>query len=125
MTPQNDRRRRIISDNTPPYIVLFPAWFDEQFGEDKSKGYLSDVEIRFNDGASYRLYFADPIRLQQDAETEFSDGTGRLPGTRFGRHPRGHAASALAAVEELFAGGFFESLRAVTGQKNIVPSSHP
>jgi hypothetical protein len=58
-----------------PCSVVFPSWYDAQLEyETPSKGYLGDVEVRLEDGSRYRLYFIDPVRLQQTLEDDARGG---------------------------------------------------
>jgi hypothetical protein len=114
-----------MSEKSHPYTVLFPPWFDEQFElETVAKGYLRDVEIRFDEGASYRLYFTDPVRLRQDAESEFEMGRIAFGEPGLVVIPEVTRANVLAAVEELFASKFFESFRPLPAGSNAIPSSN-
>ena len=89
------------------------------------KGYLQDVAVRFDDGVSYRLYFMDPVRLHQDAESEFQ--TGRTVFTEPGLVviPEVTRGNILAAVEQLFADRFFDHLRPLPVKEADVSDFHP
>ena len=57
------------------YRVVFPEWYDARLEhETPSRGYLADVVVRLEDGSRYRLYFSDPVRLQQALEDDTADG---------------------------------------------------
>jgi hypothetical protein len=48
-----------------PFTIIFPERYDARCTyETPSKGYLSDVEVRLEDGSCCKLYFTDPVRLQ-------------------------------------------------------------
>jgi hypothetical protein len=54
--------------------VTFPDCYDARAEQEATqKGYLGDVRVQLEDGSCYRLFFIDPVRLQQDlqAEAEF------------------------------------------------------
>jgi hypothetical protein len=95
-------------------LVVFQPWFDEQAElEMPARGYLQDVDVRFDDGATYRLYFMDPVRLQQDAAGEFETGRTVFAEPGLVVVPEVTRGNILAAVEQLFADNFFEHLRPV------------
>jgi hypothetical protein len=57
------------------YEIRFPLWYDDRAeAETPAKGYLGDVEVRFASGECHRLYFIDPVRLQQTLEDDARDG---------------------------------------------------
>jgi hypothetical protein len=115
-----------MSDPARPYAVLFPPWFDEQAElEMPARGYLQDVDVRFDEGANYRLYFTDPVRVRQDAERTFETGGIVLAEPGLVVIPEVTRGNILAAVEQLFADKFFEHLRPVPVEKAAVPNSHP
>ena len=53
--------------------LALPADFDEYEWEVTSKGYFSDARITVAD-RHYRLNFYDPVRLNQEIESEFGRG---------------------------------------------------
>ena len=60
---------------TGPFTIVFPPWYDSRCEEETPlKGYLPDVEIHLDDGSRYRLYFTDPVRLQQTLEDDCALG---------------------------------------------------
>ncbi|HEY7311546.1 MAG TPA: hypothetical protein VH643_19440 [Gemmataceae bacterium] len=60
---------------TTPFTIVFPEWYDARCEhETPFKGYLSDVVVRLEDGARYKLYFIDPVRLRQTLEEEATLG---------------------------------------------------
>lgn len=60
---------------TTPFAIIFPEWYDARCEQETLlKGYLSDVEVRLEDGSRYKLYFTDPIRLQQTLEDDAVSG---------------------------------------------------
>jgi len=55
-----------VATQTTPFTIFFPEWYDARCEyEAPHKGYLPDVEVRLEDGSRFKLYFTDPIRLQQ------------------------------------------------------------
>lgn len=57
------------------FTISFPDGYDDRLEfETPSKGYLRDVVVHFQDGLSYKLFFIDPIRLQQDLQADVADG---------------------------------------------------
>jgi len=64
-----------MSTQVEPFTVIFPEWYDERAEfEAPAKGYLRDVEVRMQDGSRHRLFFIDPVRLQQDLEADVELG---------------------------------------------------
>ncbi|SRR5581483_2356503 len=60
---------------TTPFTIVFPDWYDARCEQETPlKGYLPDVEVRLKDGARYKLYFTDPIRLKQTLEDDAASG---------------------------------------------------
>ena len=61
-----------MSTMTEHYSIEFPPDYDAQSEfETPSRGYLSEVVVRLDDGTRYQLFFVDPVRLQQElAEPE-------------------------------------------------------
>jgi hypothetical protein len=106
-----------MADTAHPYTVLFQPWFDEQRElETPAKGYLPDVDVLFDSGARYRLFFIDPVRLGQDAETTFETGWKCFTEPGLVVVPEVTRANVLAAVGELVADKFFETLRPVPAE---------
>ncbi len=57
------------------YGVVLPAWCDERAeAETPAKGYLPDVEAHLAGGERHRLYFIDPVRLQQTLDDDAREG---------------------------------------------------
>jgi hypothetical protein len=55
--------------------VTLPEWYDARAEPEATlKGFLSDVQVQTGDGLRYRLYFIDPIRLQQTLEDDSACG---------------------------------------------------
>jgi hypothetical protein len=65
------------------FRIKFPDWYDDRAAyEAPLKGYLSDVEVRLEDGSRYKLYFIDPVRLQQTWKTTCEWGSPITPSRR-------------------------------------------
>ena len=57
------------------FTIAFPEGYEERLEfETPSKGYLRDVVVHLEDGSSYRLFFIDPVRLEQDLQIEAANG---------------------------------------------------
>jgi hypothetical protein len=57
------------------FTIVFPEWYDARAEyEAPLKGYLSHVEVHLEDGSRYRLFFIDPVRLQQTLEEDTASG---------------------------------------------------
>src|SRR5690242_12163123 len=60
---------------TSTFSIHFPAWYDDRGeAESTSKGYLPNVEVQLGAAERYRLYFIDPVRLQQTLDDDTRDG---------------------------------------------------
>src|SRR5690242_7942232 len=58
-----------------PFTIVFPEWYDARCEQETPlKGYLSDVEVRLEDGSRFKLHFTDPARLQQTLEDDAATG---------------------------------------------------
>ena len=61
----------ITSDH---YAIEFPAGYEGRGeAEAPSRGYLSGVVVRMEDGAGYELFFVDPVRMQQELTGHVGD----------------------------------------------------
>jgi len=57
------------------FTISFPEGYDDRLAfETPSKGYLRDVVVHLEDGSSYKLFFIDPVRLQQDLQADVASG---------------------------------------------------
>lgn len=64
-----------MATQTTPFTIVFPEWYDDRCEyETPAKGYLPDVEVRLEDGSRYKLYFTDPVRLQQTLADDTASG---------------------------------------------------
>ena len=58
-----------MSISTKEPEIIYPPGLDERSGwEMTAKGYLENVEVRFDDGSRFRVCFYDPVRLAQDLQ---------------------------------------------------------
>ena|SRR5579872_6206202 len=98
-----------------PFTVVFPEWYDARLEhETPSKGYLSDVEVRLEDGSRYRLYFIDPVRLAQNLEDDSQAGRAYYAEPGLVVVPEVTTQAVRAAVSGLFTDGFFRQLKPVS-----------
>jgi hypothetical protein len=64
-----------MTANLNPFTVSFPEGYDDRLEfETPSKGYLRDVLVGLEDGTRYKLFFIDPVRLEQDLQADVADG---------------------------------------------------
>jgi hypothetical protein len=57
------------------FTISFPQGYDDRLEfETPSKGYLRDVVVQLGDGSKYKLFFIDPIRLEQDLQADVANG---------------------------------------------------
>ena len=100
-----------MSANLNPELH-FEHGFDErdQF-EARARGYLSHVQVRFNDGSAYDVHFYDCVRLQQDLEEEVAQGKCFIAEPGMIVIPEITLANIERAVIKLNEERFFEALR--------------
>ncbi len=53
-----------------PKLTFKYGWDEKDEEETPMKGYRSDGILENQEGEMYRVYFIDPVRLQQDLEAE-------------------------------------------------------
>ena len=75
------------------------------------RGYLSDVVVQMEDGARYRLYFIDPVRLQQTLEDETASGRSYFSEPGLVVLPEVNTEEIKKAVAGLTRDGFFTQLK--------------
>jgi hypothetical protein len=93
-------------------VVTFPDDYDEQSEfETPSRGYLSDVVVRLGDGSCYRLYFIDPIRLQQNLADEAQAGRAYFGEPNLVVLPEVTTPTIREAVQGLCRAGYFQHLK--------------
>jgi hypothetical protein len=96
------------------FNVVFPEWYDARAEfETPSKGYLPDVEVQLEDGSRYRLYFIDPVRLQQTLEEDAQAGREYFAEPGMVVLPQVTTQAVQKAVPGLMEDGFFQYLKPV------------
>src|SRR5947208_12423350 len=94
------------------FTILFPEGDDERLEfETPSKGYLRDVVVQLEDGSAYKLFFIDPIRLQQDLQADVADGRAYYAEPGMVILPGVTTETIHKAVSALWREGFFRSLK--------------
>ncbi|HKI38117.1 MAG TPA: hypothetical protein VKA46_40060 [Gemmataceae bacterium] len=64
-----------MATDVDTFTIAFPDWYDDRAEcEHAAKGFLPDVVVRLSGGPSYKLYFSDPVRLQQDLDESTKHG---------------------------------------------------
>jgi hypothetical protein len=97
---------------TEPYTIVFPDWYDERAEfETPHKGFLNDVLVRTADGFGYRLYFSDPVRLQQTLEDDAKRGRAYFTEPGLVVLTEVTTDAIRAAVAGLWHDGYFEQLK--------------
>jgi tetratricopeptide (TPR) repeat protein len=103
----------MATDHHAPEIIL-PEGFDARWEDEMAdKGFLNGVIVRSDDGLRYRVYFIDPIRLQQDLAAETETGCPYFTEPGLIVLPEITLRAVETAVERLWREGFFDSLRPV------------
>jgi hypothetical protein len=91
--------------------VVFPADYDAQSEfETPMRGYLSDVEVEL-DGSRYRLFFIDPVRLEQELKSNVDSVRSYFAEPNLIVLPQVTTEAIKKAVEGLARDGFFQSLK--------------
>ena len=91
--------------------VSFPADYDAQSEfETPRRGYLSDVEVEL-EGARYRLFFIDPVRLDQELKSNVDSGRPFFSEPNLVVLPEVTTEAIKKAVEGLARNGFFQHLK--------------
>jgi hypothetical protein len=91
--------------------VLFPADYDAQSEyETPLRGYLSEVEVEL-DGLRYRVFFIDPIRLEQELKANAGSGRCYFAEPNLIVLPEVTTESIKKAVEGLARDGYFQHLK--------------
>ena len=98
-----------MSTTTEPYTVVFPEDYDAQSEfETPSRGYLSGVVVQTTNGLRYRVFFYDPVRMQQDLEAE---GKGYLAEPNLILLSDVTTENIKRAVQGLWQDGYFKHLK--------------
>jgi hypothetical protein len=101
-----------MSTLTERYTVHFPEDYDAQSEyETPSRGYLSEVVVELEDHSRYKLFFIDPVRLQQDLAGEIELGQPYFAEPNLIVLPQVTTASVRQAVEGLVREKFFQHLK--------------
>jgi hypothetical protein len=95
-------------------VIFFPDGYDarREF-ETSERGYLSQVVVQVEGGKRYRLFFYDPVRMQQDLEEQVKLGRGYLAEPNLILLPDVTTDNIKKAVAGLWQDGFFQHLRSV------------
>jgi hypothetical protein len=101
-----------MTTKTAPYTIVFPPWYDaRREAETPLKGYLPDVEVHLEDGSRYKLYFTDPVRLQQTLEDDSARGTKYYTEPGLVVLPEVTTEAIQQAVPGLLRDGYFRHLK--------------
>ncbi len=96
------------------FTIVFPDWYDARCEfETPSKGYLADVEVHLEDGTRYKLYFSDPIRLQQTLEDDAASGRPYYTEPGLIVLPEVTTSAIQQAVPGLLRDGYFQTLKPI------------
>jgi len=100
---------------TPSFpSIEFPGWYDGRCEfETPARGYMADVIVKGDDGLAYKVYFIDPVRLQQTLQDDAATGRAFFaePGLIVLHEVTTDAIK--KAVADLWREGFFQSLKPV------------
>jgi hypothetical protein len=100
---------------TSPFTIIFPEWYDARCEyETPLKGYLSDVEVRLEDGSRYKLYFTDPVRLQQTLEEDAASGRAYYAEPGLVVLPEVTTQAIQQVIPGLLRDGYFHNLKSIT-----------
>jgi hypothetical protein len=103
-----------VATKTVPFTIIFPEWYDARCEyETPAKGYLPDVEVRLEDGSRYKLYFTDPVRLQQTLEDDAALGKPYYTEPGLVVLPEVTMEAIQRAVPELVRDGYFRHLKSL------------
>jgi len=91
--------------------ILFPPDYDAQSEfETPLRGYLSEVEVEL-EGLRYRLFFIDPVRLEQELKANIVSGRSYFAEANLIVLPEVSTEAIKKAVEGLARDGFFQHLK--------------
>jgi len=113
-----------MATETAAFTILFPDWYDARAEfETPLKGFLGGVVVCSGDGSSYRLYFTDPIRLQQTLQDDVKGGRGYYTEPGLVVLPEVTTEAIRDAVYGLWRDGYFQHLRPLDEDADL-SSSH-
>ena len=95
----------------PPEIIFPEGYYERRELETPMKGWLDDVIVQLEDGSRYKLFFYDPVRLQQDLEEDAREGTPYLAEPNLIVLPEVTTASIKDVVCQLARKGYFKQLK--------------
>lgn len=97
---------------TEPYTLIFPEWYDERAEfETPHKGFLNDVVVQTPTGNRYRLFFSDPVRLQQTLDADAKRGRAYFTEPGLVVLPQVTSDAIRAAVAGLWREGYFDYVK--------------
>lgn len=100
-----------MKESDYPKLIL-PEWFNQRLADETPiKGFLSNMEAELSNGNRYILNFIDPIRLNQDLETETKRGRPYLAEQGMVILPEVTVDKAREVLKQLLKDGFFETLK--------------
>jgi hypothetical protein len=103
-----------VARQITPFAIIFPQWYDARCEfETPAKGYLSDVEVQLEDGSRYKLYFSDPVRLQQTLEDDAARGRHYYTEPGLVVLPEVTTEAIQQAIPELVRDGYFRHLKPI------------
>jgi hypothetical protein len=95
--------------------VHFPEGYDRRREhETPLKGYLGDVVVQLEDGSRYKLYFIDPVRLQQTLADDVERGRPFYTEPGLVVLPEVSTEAIRKAVSGLVRDGYFQHLKPVS-----------
>jgi hypothetical protein len=104
-----------VATRTTLFTIVYPEWYDTRWEQETPlKGYLSDVEVRLEDGSRYKLYFTDPVRLQQTLDDDAALGRPYYAEPGLIVVPEVTTQAIQQAVHGLVRDGYFKSLKPIS-----------
>jgi hypothetical protein len=101
-----------MSTAATPYTIIFPEGYDAPSEyETPSRGYLSHVVVRLDDGSRYQMFFIDPVRLGQELADDTQRGHPFFAEPNLIVLPEVTTESVRTAVAGLVKEGFFQHLK--------------
>ena len=94
-------------------IISFPEGFEERLElEMTARGYLSSVVVQLGE-EQYRLFFYDPVRMQQDLEEEIKLGRSYLAEPNVVLLPEITTENIKKAILGLYQDGYFQHVKPI------------